>query len=140
MSRKAEQLASVEEIEAYEPEVKTKTVQVGPFKMKLQEILDPIQLTKAFNTAKGRRVLPVKIDGVDTVLPQGLADAFTFLEFCLVEPKLNFLQIVKLSRKTGLACMEAGGEAMDLCGLTIEAVEETKKNSEPESASDTMPG
>jgi hypothetical protein len=76
--------------------------------------------------ADGRKSLAYEANGESIRLTEDEAHAYTWLMHALEDPKLNFLEIVQASRKTGLDCLNAGRRAVILSGLASSEIDDAK--------------
>jgi hypothetical protein len=111
---------------SWEPAPATETVRIGPIEATLRRISDPGVLQRIPLEADGRKNLTYEINGEKIRLTEDEAHAYTWLLHALEDPKLEFLEIVQASRKTGLDCLKAGRRAVILSGLATEEIDDAK--------------
>src|SRR5690242_8815139 len=121
-----ESLSTLDDILNYEPDVATEVVSIGRLKVKVQGITDPTVLTSIIQIGRARKGIPIQVNGQPIRIDPTETDYYTWLENGLVEPKLDFSQIVALSKKTGFDCVAAATRVMVLSEASSSAVDVAK--------------
>lgn len=112
---------------AYQPEAKTAEVSIGGQSFTVKAILDPTKILRLQEEAQGRQKLSYKDDADKPYrLNEHEVTAYLFLRDGLAEEEaVTFEEIVAISRKTSLDCLNAGMKVMELSGLIAENREQS---------------
>lgn len=119
--------ASLEELLAIEAVEQTEIVKIGGLNVKIKSIIEGPIIAGLIEAAT-KRIGFADVKGKTVMVSQLTALPFEFLAFATVAPKLSFENILEISQQTGLDCLIAGKRAMELAGITEEAVTEAKND------------
>lgn len=129
-----------EELAEWADEAPMETVKIGKKFVKIRAITDPSQMADIISEAKARAAIAFDVGGGNKVKPKaGEAAYYVWLAAGSVEPKLTYLDILKISRKTGFDCVTAGERVARLSGAMDDAVDEAK-NASGEEATEAPSG
>jgi len=106
------------------------TVKIGGKPVSVGGILNPTQMARLTKEGQGRKNLPVQIGEELVQLDEIEVQAYLWLIAGWQDAvKPTFEEIVTLSRKTGLDCMNAGQRVMELSGMLADEVDAVKNGS-----------
>lgn len=117
---------------------KTAEVKIGGETWEVQGFLDPSKIMKIQKEAEARKRLIVDLGEGEEIRPEeSEVMAYCFLSAGLVTEKpVHYEMIVRVSRKTGLDCLNAGFRVMQLSGLIPEDMENKENSVEEEAKND----
>jgi hypothetical protein len=106
-------------------EEKTAEVKIGGEAFTVKAVLDPTIILSIEEEAKARAKLkPMDIDGQPVKPKPEEIKLYLYLAAGLVsKEKVEYVDVVRVSRTTGLQCIEAGMKVMQLSGLAPETPE-----------------
>lgn len=106
----------------------TETVKIGKREVMIRAITDPTQMGELILAARGREVIPFEVDGKKTKVSESEAMLYTWLAAGAVEPQLSYKDVLRISKRTGFDCIQAGEQVMRLSGVWDDKVGDAKND------------